>query len=859
MLLYLRSYSKNPAGLTHRVMSKSEDLNSLSPSKRKLFELLLRESKKKSAPVKQPVIKRTTSESLPLSFAQHRIWFNEQLQPGSSIYNLTAGVELKGMLAAIVLEQSFNEIIRRHEMLRTTFISVEGNPTQVIKQSQPIDLPLVDLSGLSRQQRQSQAARLSEEAGQRPFILSQGPLMRIFLLRLDEDEHLAAIVMHHIISDAWSMSLLVEEIAKLYTSLSFGRPSPIPELSLQYADFANWQKDWLQGEAIQKQLQYWKQKLDRRPSQMALPLDRNRSTTQAYQSGHQLFTLSPELTEALQSLSRREGTTIFMTLLAAFKVLLYRYTRQGDILVGTPIANRDLPEFEKLIGIFLDTVVLRSHVSQEFSFREFLGQMRQVALDAYAHKNLPFQKLVEELQPKRDKTVTPLVQVWFALQNVPAANVKLPLLSMNPAPIRGSSSQFDLELLIYDKDGGLEGNFKYNANLFYDSTIVRMAKLFRLLLEHITQQPDTPTGTLMAILDELDGREKLMKQQGRQEFNRKKFSEVKPKAIQVSGAALVKTDYLNPQRPFPLVVQPSAEGVDLRSWANGNKQFITTELAKHGAILFRGFGIESVTQFHRLVNSISPEMMEYYERTVQRTEVEDKIYTASEYAPDHPIPFHNEYSFAHVWPMKLWFYCDTPAPQGGESTVADCREVFNMVTPETREKFAAKGVMYVRNYGDGLDLSWQEVFQTTDKAVVEQYCNDAQIEVEWKTNNRLRTRQIRQAVAYHPTTGESVWFNQATLFHVSSLDLVTRKSLLTIFKSEENLPRHAFYGDGTAIEESAIEDIKQAYDRALVALPMEKGDIMVVDNMLVAHGRSPFAGSRKLLVAMTEPFENIFI
>jgi alpha-ketoglutarate-dependent taurine dioxygenase len=841
------------------MMSELEDLSKLSPNKRRLFEMLLQESRSKSQSISQPVRRQIASELQPLSFAQHRIWFAEQLQSGSSIYNLTAGVELKGALAVIVLEQSFNEIIRRHEMLRSTFVTIEGNPAQIVNPSQPMSLPLVDLSGLSRQQQQEQASRLSDEAGQRPFILSQGPLMRLFLLRLDESEHLAAVVMHHITSDAWSMSLLVEEIAKLYTSLTFGKPSPIPDLPFQYADFANWQKEWLKGKALQEQLQYWKERLDRRPLQIELPLDRKRSDTQAYQSGFQLFMIPQELAEALQSLSRQEAATMFMTFLAAFNVLLYRYTKQGDLLVGTPIANRDLPEFEKLIGIFLDTVVVRAQVSPQLSFREFLGQIRQVALNAYAHKNLPFQRLVEELQPKRDKTLTPLVQVWFALQNVPAAKVKLPLLSMNPAPIRGSSSQFDLELLLYEKDGGFEGNFKYNANLFQVSTIAGMAELFKLLLNHIAQQPDASIGALIGILDEMDRRQKLMKQQNRQEFNRKKFSEVKPKTIQVSGMGLVKTDYLNSQKPFPLVVQPVADGVNLPGWASGNLQFIKTELAKHGAILFRGFDVESVSQFQRLVNSISPELMDYYERTVQRTEVEDKIYTASEYAADHPIPFHNEYSFAHVWPMKLWFYCDTPAPQGGESTVADCREVFNLVTPETREKFAQKGVMYVRNYGDGLDLSWQEVFQTKEKEVVEKYCQDAHIEVEWKNNNRLRTRQIRQGIAHHPTTGEPVWFNQATLFHVTSLDPVTRKSLLTIFKSEENLPRHAFYGDGTTIEESAIEDINQAYRQALVQLPLQKGDIMVIDNMLVAHGRSPFKGLRKLLVAMAEPFENPFI
>ena len=835
----------------------SLDLSQLSPGKRKLFELLLKEKKNNSAARLQAIPLRSQSGPLPLSFAQHRIWFVDRLQPGSPTFNISAGVQLKGSLNLVALKQSFVEIVRRHEALRTTFRLEDGNPVQVIEANYHLSPPLVDLSDLPGEERQSRAKLLSDEAALRPIDLREGPMLRLTLLRLEEQEHWITMVIHHIVSDAWSMGVLVQELASLYLAFSSGRQSPLPELSIQYADYAMWQREWLQGETLKTMLDYWKQHLDGKPSALALPLDRSRSTTTTYQSGLQTVDVSRELTQELHALSRSEEATLFMTLLATFKVLLYRYTGQGDLLVGTPMANRERPEIEELIGIFLNTVLLRSKITDGLTFREFLRQIRKVALEAFRHKDLPFERLVEELQPRRDKARTPFVQVWFAMQNTPTTEIKLPGLSISPAPIRNSPGQFDLELLLWDKRDRIEGNFKYNADLFNAATVARMTDLFACLLRHIVGDPGARISTLVGLLNEVEEKQRLMKQQARQEFNRKKFAEIKPKAVRVSQAGLVKTDYLDPANRFPLVIRPSMSGVNLPSWASSNRQFLEDELAKHGAILLRGFNVESAHEFKQIVSAVSPDLVDYYERTVHRTEVADKIYTASEYAPDHPIPFHNEYSFAHVWPMKLWFFCDLPAARGGESTIADCRKVLKLIDPQIGESFETKQVMYVRNYGDGLDLSWQEVFQTDEKSAVEQYCQDARITVEWKDNNRLRTRQVRQAVAAHPKTGEKVWFNQSTLFHVSSLDAATRKSLLTIFSAEENLPRHAFYGDGTPIEESALEQVNQAYQEASVALPLEKGDIVVIDNMLVAHGRTPFVGPRQLLVAMAEPFKNI--
>jgi len=325
------------------------------------------------------------------------------------------------------------------------------------------------------------------------------------------------------------------------------------------------------------------------------------------------------------------------------------------------------------------------------------------------------------------------------------------------------------------------------------------------------------------------------------------------KPINISPDEMVRTTYLHPEQTLPLVIQSNLDGLDLAAWAEQNLEYLEKELHKHGAILFRDFAVESARKFRLFAKAISQELVEYYERTVHRQTIESQIYTASEYPAEHPIPMHNEYSFSHVWPLKLWFYCVKPADRGGASLIADSRRVYELIPQHVRDAFINKQVTYSRNYGEGLDLTWEDAFQSTDKAEVEEYCRVAHISFEWKDGNRLRTRQVRQGVARHARTGEMVWFNQAHLFHVSSLEQSARESLLTFFK-DEDLPRHAFFGDGSVIEDSALEAVRAAYRQATVAVAWQPGDVLMMDNMLVAHGREPFAGSRQLLVAMAELF-----
>ena len=320
---------------------------------------------------------------------------------------------------------------------------------------------------------------------------------------------------------------------------------------------------------------------------------------------------------------------------------------------------------------------------------------------------------------------------------------------------------------------------------------------------------------------------------------------IKRKTIHAADA-LVKERLLDSERGLPLLIEPALHGVSLPEWAGSNREFIKQRLQRHGAILFRGFNLSSVDEFELLLRSVAGDLLEYSYRSTPRTQVSGRIYTSTEYPAHQTIPLHNEMSYTRSWPMMLGFFCLEVAAEGGETPIADSRRVFSLIDPAVRDRFARKQVMYVRNYGEALDLSWQNVFQTEDRSMVEDYCRSAGIEFEWKSDNELRTRQVCQAIATHPDTGEHVWFNQAHLFHVSSLGEQMRESLL----STEELPRNACYGDGSPIEDAALAEIRSAYERETVVFSWQQRDVLLLDNMLAAHGRRPYRGSRTIVVGM---------
>ncbi|MCA1568706.1 MAG: condensation domain-containing protein, partial [Acidobacteria bacterium] len=483
-----------------------------------------------------PLSAVTRDEDLPLSFAQQRLWFIDQVNPGSSAYNIAEAIRLKGRLDIAALEQTLSEVVRRHEVLRTTFSSVEGQARQDIASALAIELPRIDLGGMPEAEREQEARRLAEREAQEPFELARGPLVRATLLQLDEEDHVILFTMHHIISDAWSMGVLVREVAALYEAFLRSEPSPLDELPVQYADFAYWQREWLRGETLEAHLDYWKDQLAGAPPMLEMPTDQPRPSVPTFTGGRHSLSFTEELTASLRALSRQEGSTIFMSLLAAYHILLHHYSGKDDILVGTDVANRNRFEVEQLIGFFVNQLVLRGKVSGDASYREMLAQVRDVTLGAYAHQDLPFDRLVDSLGIERRLRYSPLFQVKLVFQNTPMPSLQLHGLEAGSMGINSGMSRFDLQLTMWDEDGKLRGWFEYNADLFAAATIKGLADDMTMIVQAVATQPDILIGEIDRQLDALQRQREAARKEESKDALSQKYKTVRRKAISVAPA-----------------------------------------------------------------------------------------------------------------------------------------------------------------------------------------------------------------------------------------------------------------------------------------------------------------------------------
>ena len=465
-------------------------LATLSPAKRALVEQYLLERDEIGAEEDKSIHRRQDSENIPLSFTQQRLWILDQLAPGSAVYNTSAVFQISGQLDVERLEKSLNEIVKRHEALRTIFLTDQDTPVQVILPPVYQKVQVAHLLDLREAQREKELWRMVSRQTQKPFDLTKDILLRASLLQLEDTKHVLILVAHHIASDGWSKGVLYRELSLLYKSFSSEKASPLPELPVQYADFAVWQRQRMNGENLVNQLAYWRDQLAGATHFLELPTDHPRPATQAFKGARYSWTLPLSLVAALKKLSQKEGVTLFMLLLSGFKVLLYRYTGQVDVSVGTAIANRTQSEIENLIGFFANTLVLRTELSGNPPFRTILDRVRTVCLGAYAHQDMPFEKLVEEIQPERTLSYSPLFQVMLILQNTPRTPLELDGLELTSLEVDNRVARFDVTLSMTEQEGGLDGVWEYDTALFNEATIERMASHFQILLEGIVADPE---------------------------------------------------------------------------------------------------------------------------------------------------------------------------------------------------------------------------------------------------------------------------------------------------------------------------------------------------------------------------------
>jgi len=483
-----------------------------------------------------PIVPVPRTGPLPVSFAQQRLWLLDQIAPDTSAYNILGGMHMRGDLDVNAFEHALNAVTQRHEILRTRFSSIDGRPVQIVGQSHPIKPALVDLRGLPAEQRETKLHEFAKDELNRPFNLAQGPLMRVGLVRLSDDEHVALVTMHHIISDGWSMGVFVNEFVTLYKSFRNHEPANLPSLPVQYADFSYWQRDRDRVKAIDEQLDYWRRKLAGNPPMLELQTDFPRTAEPALRGERLTHRISPELSQSLRELSRREGVTLYMTLLAAFKTLLFRGTHQHDVLIGTAIAGRNRAEVENLIGIFINMLVLRTDLSGNPTFIELLNRVRNVTLEAYAHQNVPFERLVEELQPARMLSRSPFFQIAFGLDYTPVQKFTLPDLELTPMNFPTELSRYDLTLWVFESEPELTASWTFNTDLFKPETIKLMQLRFETLLSNIVKDPRARLLALELFSDE-EKEQASQRRQNLEQSNAEKLMSVRRRPIKSAATS----------------------------------------------------------------------------------------------------------------------------------------------------------------------------------------------------------------------------------------------------------------------------------------------------------------------------------
>jgi len=785
-----------------------------------------------------------------LSPTQQGILFHLLSDPDSGIYLSQTTCILHGNLNISAFEQAWQKVVNRHPSLRTAFVW-EGldKPVQVVYREVKLLIQQYDWCGLSAINQEAHLRDYLRADRSHGFELSKPPLIRPAVIKITKDSYQLVWSSHHLVLDGWSGIIIQKEVFAFYEAFCQGKHIEL-EPSLPYRDYIA----WLKQQDLSKAETFWRRTIQGFNAPTPLTVNYGKASLSGQEEDYkqQEIRLSVTTTATINSFARQHHLTPSTVVLGGWALLLSHYSGKKDVLFGKVMSGRPvtMTGVESMVGLFVNTLPARVQVSPEDSLLSWLKELQTQQIKLHQYEYTP----LVQIQGWSDlpKSV-PLFESLLVFQNIfvdvfgeQEGSLKISKIHIT------ESTNYPLTINVIP---GLELCLKalYDSRRFNITIVTKILEHFGTLLSSMVNQPTLQLKGLIEILKETERKQKETELRERRDCNAKNLVNIKPKAFRLSSGRMVKIDHLQQGKTLPLVIQPAEQNIDLVAWIQDNLEFIERQLLKHGAILFRNFDVDDILIFEKFIRVISPELLEYRERSTPRTELRRNIYTSTEYAAYEHIALHNEFSYAYTWPMKICFHCVKPAAQGGETPIADCRQVFQTINQKIKERFIQKKVMYVRNYGSGIDLSWQEAFQTTDKSVVEEYCRKAPMEFEWKDDNRLRTRQVRQSVARHPKTQEMVWFNQAHLFHISNLELEVREALLELFK-EEDIPRNTYYGDGSPIETSVLDEIREAYQQASVSFPWQEGDVLLLDNVLVAHGRKPFVGKRKVVVAMGEAF-----
>ena len=809
--------------------------------------------------VQNPLIPISRHAELPLAPVQRRLWLVDRLasQAGDrerAAYNLPALFSLKGELHIEVLERTVNAIVARHEALRTHYPESEsGDPIAVVEDQRNIELPVLDCSDLAEQEQQRYLQDTFTEYANTPLDLATGPLIKAGLLRFGAQEHALILVIHHIVFDGWSTSVFVREFASLYGELLEGKESGLPELGIQYVDYAAWHERALSGEAFEKSATFWRRYLSDAPPLSTLPGDFARPSQVSHAGSALSMTLSPDLSQALNKLAAQRGTTLFTLLLASFQLLMHRQTRQQDLVVGTDVAGRSHPDVEPLIGFFVNVIPLRSRLADgQIDFGHWLEHVQTSVLDAFDHQDVPFDRIVELSGGGRERDRTPLIQTLFVLQNTPTERFSLPGLEVEVMPQPRQESKFDMAVFVDESDTGLSVEWVYATALYRRETIEHLTGAWQSLLAQIVEAPNMPVEEFrLPLMEKHAMQNKLSKGSKLNKLGSLKSQPgTRPSTKSDSP---IRTALLDENRVFPLVIEATDADLDAVAWATSQRDFVEQHLRTHAGILFRNFGLTTPQEFEAFAEAIQPGLYGNY-GDLPKKEGGRNTYRSTPYPERQMILYHNESSHLERWPRKQLFFCEFPSPVGGATPIVDCREMLRQLPSDVVEEFERKGLLYVRTFTRNLDVSWRDFFKTDSKEEVETRLKEGGIEWQWFGGDELQTRTRCPAVVTHPVTGDRVFFNQVQLHHVSCLEPDVKEDLLGMV-GQERLPRNVYFGDGSVISDEMMKVVGDAYEACAVRFDWRRGDVVMVDNMLAAHARDPYEGPRKIVVAMGDIYE----
>jgi len=757
---------------------------------------------------------------------------------GQSFYLLQGGID------PLRFRKAWEAVVARHAALRTAFLWEElDKPVQVVGHHIEVPLVLLDWRAMSAEAQRDEWESLLQKDRALGFDLSKPPLMRLTLICTAEDTWQLLWTSSHLIIDGWSEYIVLREV--------FADDATGAKPEATYRDYVTWLKRRDRPAAER----FWRQALSgfRHPATLmsresaALPRSRGKPKSQ------EKIEIPSQLAAELNSLARHHRLTLNTIFQGAWALLLAHHASTLDVVFGCIFSGRppELAAVETVVGLFVNTLPIRIQVKPQELMVPWLHEIQRHSANVLEFESTP---LNEVRKLSEVPSGTPLFESVVAYMKEWSVSSERPgALKVTPQDYIANSS-FPLVLKILPAGPAISLEFYYDETLLPSSRARKFLGQYRAVVEQIATSFEAPLQTHIERLTSEDKEMSAREAEQRRNVTLSRFRRARPTALAESGAELVETGFLsNGDTQLP-VIRPAVYGLDLNAWASRNKESLDRQLLTFGGVLLRGFSVHDTSCLEGFVHSVSDELLEYRFRASPRTQMGKRIYSSTDYPAEESIFPHHEHAFCPTFPLRIYFCCLTPARQGGETPIGNARAIFRRLDPGIRQRFAEKGVMYLRNFGDGFGLPWSEVFGTSDRQQVEVYCSSEGIAFEWKSGNRLRTRYVGPAISIHPKTGEPLWFNHATFFHVTTLPGVIREKLLAEF-GEDDLPNNTYYGDGSPIEEDVLQELRSLYENEPLVFPWEEGDILLLDNMLSVHGRRPYVGPRKVVVGMSEPIE----